>query len=138
MNKMGIIYVGTCNKAGIPNISFRRAFLVDKDSLLWGSWYERNTYRNIHENNYVTVLVADTTAHTGYQMKGHVELLADPEKVQEFMQMSKSQPHLKRMLKTQQTPPLIVSFKPETLYKLDIAESPRNYEPIRVRIIEKT
>ncbi len=138
MNQVGTIYVGTCSKSGIPNISERKVFLVEETSLVWGSWFERKTLWNIQENNHVTVAVIDITTlasnHAGYQMKGHVELVSDPDKIVEFMRMVMTQPRyadFKKIIQSQQrNPPLIVRFKPEELYLFGIAESARGDKPI--------
>lgn len=134
LKSTGVIYVGTCNKAGIPNISARTVFLVEKTSIVWASWFERKTFWNIKENNYATVVVVDPTTLTGYQMKGHVELIIDADQILNFMRTFMKQRRRARFKRTAQTqqhnPYLIVRFNVEELHSFDVAESANNYMPM--------
>jgi len=135
MEQEGIIYVGTCDKAGIPNIGPRTAFwTTDEGSLVWCSWFQRRTYWNMTQNNHVSVAVVDSANLTGYQMKGHVELVEDPGKIMKLMQlvMTKSRHVLfNRIMQSQSgSPPLLVRFKLEELYSLAPTESSRYPIPL--------
>jgi hypothetical protein len=128
MRQEGIIYVGTSNKAGIPNISPRTAFwITDEGSLVWFSWFQHKTYRNITENNHVCVAVVDSAHLVGYRMNGRVELVADPDKITEVVRLVMTKPRhadFNKMMQSQSGyPPFVVWFRLEELYSLAPVEN---------------
>ena len=135
MNREGVIYVGTCDASGVPNISPRTAFIItDDDSLLWCLWFKHKTYRNQSDNNHVCVAVVDSTKLEGYQLKGHTEYITDQDQIMNIMQqtiMKSRHANFNKMVQSQlHDPPLIVRFILEEVYSLAPMESSR--EPIQI------
>ena len=135
MEKEGIIYIGTCNKAGIPNVGPRTAFwITDEGSLFWLTWFPHKTYRNITENNHVSVAVVDSANLAGYQMKGSVELVMDPDKITELVRLAMTKQRHAHFNKMMQSglgyTPLVVRFKLEELYSLAPSEQSRYAIPL--------
>ena len=123
LNQEGIIFVGTCDKAGIPNVSPRTAFVItDDDRLLWATWFMHKTSRNTEENNRVSVVVVDSEVLIGYQLKGHVEYITEPDQIMSIMQQAIAKPRHANFNKIVQSqlgnPPLIERFVFEELYSL--------------------
>lgn len=134
--RAGIIYVGTCNKAGIPNVSPRTAYILTDDGFLqWCTWFRHKTFENERNNNHVSVAVVDPTNLTGFQMKGHVEHITDPSKIREIMELSNRSPrhaNFNRMVHSQIGSPIMVQrFILEEVYSLTPVESSRNAIPIQ-------
>ena len=79
MNAQKMIFVGTSNKQGIPNVSPRSSFYVDADVIYWYEIFRHKSYENFMTNNWVSVAVVDNTEFSGYQLKGHIKIIADKE-----------------------------------------------------------
>ena len=77
MEKQQVILVGTSNKKGIPNVSPRSSFYVDKDVIYWYEIFKHKSYQNFMKNNWVSVSVIDYAKFSGYQLKGKIEVVED-------------------------------------------------------------
>lgn len=74
--KNGIVYVGTVDSEGMPNISPRAVIEIGDDYLLWGDNFQNKTFSNLQQNALATVAMADEAAYRGYQLKGTIEFSA--------------------------------------------------------------
>jgi len=77
MDAQKMIFVGTSNKHGIPNVSPRISFCVDKDAIYWYEIFKHKSFQNFTKNNWVSVSVIDYTELSGYQLKGNVKVVDD-------------------------------------------------------------
>ena len=77
MNTQKMILVGTSNKQGIPNVSPRCSFYVDKDVIYWYEIFKHKSFQNFIKNNWVSVSVIDYVELSGYQLKGNVKIVDD-------------------------------------------------------------
>ena len=77
MNTQKMILVGTSNKQGIPNVSPRSSFYVDKDTIYWYEIFKHKSFQNFIKNNWVSVSVIDYVELSGYQLKGNVKIVDD-------------------------------------------------------------
>ena len=80
MEKQQVILVGTSNKRGIPNLSPRSSFYVDKDAIYWYEIFKHKSYQNFMKNNWISISVIDNVKFSGYQLKGKVEIVEDERK----------------------------------------------------------
>ena len=77
MKSQKIILVGTSNNHGIPNVSPRISFYVDKDAIYWYEIFKHKSFQNFTKNNWVSVSVIDYVELSGYQLKGNVKIIED-------------------------------------------------------------
>ncbi|MDP2932389.1 MAG: pyridoxamine 5'-phosphate oxidase family protein [Chloroflexota bacterium] len=66
------VFVGTCNKDGIPNISAKGTFIsiLDDETIAYADVYSLKTLENARQNPHVTVAVINAKTFKGYQFKG--------------------------------------------------------------------
>lgn len=71
------IFVGTCNKDGIPNISAKGTFIsiLDDETMAYADVYSLKTLKNARQNPHVTVAVINAKTFKGYQFKGLAEVI---------------------------------------------------------------
>lgn len=71
------IFVGTCNKDGIPNISAKGTFIsiLDDETIAYADVYSLKTLENARQNPHVTVAVINAKTFKGYQFKGLAEVI---------------------------------------------------------------
>lgn len=128
MEMQQIILVGTSNKRGIPNLSPRSSFYVDKDVIYWYEIFMQKTYQNFTKNNWVSVSIIDNTKFSGYQLKGKVEIVEEEKKffnvnAKISERIPKDHEELIRKL-IHENGVKIIKFKPIVLYSLN----PLNFE----------
>lgn len=71
------VFVGTCNKDGIPNISAKGTFIsiLDDETIAYADVYSLKTLENARQNPHVTVAVINAKTYKGYQFKGLAEVI---------------------------------------------------------------
>jgi len=71
------VFVGTCNKDGIPNISAKGTFIsiLDDETIAYADVYSLKTLENARQNPHVTVAVINAKTFKGYQFKGLAEVI---------------------------------------------------------------
>ncbi len=71
------IFVGTCNKDGIPNISAKGTFIsiLDDETIAYADVYSLKTLENAKQNPHVTIAVINAKTYKGYQFKGLAEVI---------------------------------------------------------------
>jgi len=71
------IFVGTCNKDGIPNISAKGTFIsiLDDETIAYADVYSLKTLENARQNPHVTIAVINAKTYKGYQFKGLAEVI---------------------------------------------------------------
>lgn len=75
---VGHAFVATSNPDGTPHLAAGRAVVVvDRNRLVFESWFCATTLRNLQENPRVAVAVADPVTGKGYQFIGRVEAKKD-------------------------------------------------------------
>jgi predicted pyridoxine 5'-phosphate oxidase superfamily flavin-nucleotide-binding protein len=71
-----IAWIGTADKAGIPNLSPKGTLgVVDEQTLVFADIFSLKTRKALEENPNVAVAVIDPAGPSGYQFKGKSELL---------------------------------------------------------------
>ena len=71
------VFVGTCNKDGIPNISAKGTFIsiLDDETIAYADVYSLKTLENARQNPHVTIAVINAKTYKGYQFKGLAEVV---------------------------------------------------------------
>jgi uncharacterized pyridoxamine 5'-phosphate oxidase family protein len=123
MEKQQVILVGTSNKRGIPNLSPRSSFYVDKDAIYWYEIFKHKSYQNFMKNNWISISVIDNVKFSGYQLKGKVEIVEDERKFFDINakiseNIPKDHEELIRKL-IRENGVKVVQFKPIALYSLN-------------------
>lgn len=126
MNAQKMILVGTSNKQGIPNVSPRSSFYVDKDVIYWYEIFKHKSFQNFIKNNWVSVSVIDYVELSGYQLKGNVKIVDDDKeffnaKVKIAENLPKDHEQRIREL-ISENGIKIIQFKPLVLYSLNPAD----------------
>jgi len=118
-----VILVGTSNKHGIPNVSPRISFYVDKDTIYWYEIFKHKSFQNFTKNNWVSVSIIDYVELLGYQLKGNVKIVEDDKeffdikaKIVENLPKEHEQQVRKLISENGVT---IIQFTPLVLYSLD-------------------
>jgi len=74
-----IVLIGSVSVKGVPNISPRYVLgVLQNDKLLFADAFENKTFHNINSWPKVTVAIFSREEQTGYQLKGEVEEVIDP------------------------------------------------------------
>jgi predicted pyridoxine 5'-phosphate oxidase superfamily flavin-nucleotide-binding protein len=131
MNTQKMILVGTSNKHGIPNVSPRSSFYVDKDTIYWYEIFKHKSFQNFIKNNWVSVSVIDYVEFSGYQLKGNVKIIDDDKeffhihaKIAENLPKEHEQ-QVRKLISENGVK--IIQFKPLVIYSLnpsDIEQEP--------------
>jgi len=126
MNAQKMILVGTSNKHGVPNVSPRISFYVDKDTIYWYEIFKHKSFQNFIKNSLVSVSVVDYEELSGYQLKGNVKIVEDEK---EFfnarLKITENLPkdHEQRVRELiSENGVKIIQFKPLVLYSLNPAD----------------
>lgn len=126
MNAQKMIFVGTSNKQGIPNVSPRSSFYVDADVIYWYEIFRHKSYENFMTNNWVSVAVVDNTEFSGYQLKGHIKIITDRKNYfYADTRISKNLPknhegYVRKLISEHDVK--IIQFQPLVLYSLNPVE----------------
>jgi len=126
MNAQKMILVGTSNKHGVPNVSPRISFYVDKDTIYWYEIFKHKSFQNFIKNSLVSVSVVDYEELSGYQLKGNVKIVEDEKEF--FNARSKitenlPKDHEQRVRELiSENGVKIIQFKPLVLYSLNPAD----------------
>ena len=118
-----IIFVGTSNEQGVPNISPRSSFYVDDDAIYWYEIFRHKSYENFMTNNWVSVAVVDNAEFSGYQLKGHIKIITDKETYfYADTRISKNLPknheeYVRKLISEHDVK--IIQFQPVVLYSLN-------------------
>jgi len=126
MNAQKMILVGTSNKHGVPNVSPRISFYVDKDIIYWYEIFKHKSFQNFTKNSLVSVSVVDYVELSGYQLKGNVKIVEDEKEF--FDARSKitenlPKDHEQRVRELiSENGVKIIQFKPLVLYSLNPAD----------------
>jgi len=123
LTEQGIIWVATCSRDGVPNVSPRSAFwITDDGGLAWCDWFKHKTFWNWRQNNNVAVSVVDTITFTGWQMKGTCEFVQDNEAAAATLDDLLSKPRHRLFIRTMELhesySPIIIKFTAEKIYSL--------------------
>lgn len=72
-----MIFIGTCDKSGNPNVSVKGMFvkLVDDENLVYADIYSVKTLKNVQDNPKVAVAAINIKTYKGYQFKGNAEAI---------------------------------------------------------------
>lgn len=74
-----IVLVGSVDRAGIPNISPRYVMaILDDEKIVFADAYMNKTYANVKSWPKITVAIVDQANRSGFQLKGDVEEITDP------------------------------------------------------------
>ncbi len=123
MNTQKMIFVGTTNEQGVPNVSPRSSFYVDTDVIYWYEIFRHKSYENFMTNNWVSVAVVDNVEFSGYQLKGHIKIITDKENYfYAATRISKNLPknheeYVQKLISEQDVK--IIQFQPVVLYSLN-------------------
>jgi hypothetical protein len=125
-NTQKMILVGTSNKQGVPNVSPRISFYVDKDAIYWYEIFMHKSFQNFIKNSLVSVSVIDYAELSGYQLKGNVKIVEDDK---EFFNVSARiaenlpKDHEQRIRELiSENGVKIIQFTPLVLYSLNPAD----------------
>jgi len=126
MNAQKMIFVGTSNKHGVPNVSPRISFYVDKDTIYWYEIFKHKSFQNFIKNSLVSVSVVDYVELSGYQLKGNVKIVEDEKeffnaraKITENLPKDHEQ-RVRELISENGVK--IIQFKPLVLYSLNPAD----------------
>ncbi len=73
-----IVYVGTVDVLGVPNISPRYVMaILEDEKMVFADAFMNKTFANIKSWSKVTVAVVDKEHKSGFQLKGEVEEITD-------------------------------------------------------------
>jgi len=126
MDVQKMILVGTSNKQGLPNVSPRSSFYVDKDAIYWYEIFKHKSFENFMANNWVSVSVVDNVEFSGYQLKGHIKIITDKEDYfYADTRISKNLPknheeYVRKLISEHNVK--IIQFQPLVLYSLNPVE----------------
>lgn len=85
-----IVLVGSVDRAGIPNISPRYVMaILDDEKIVFADAYMNKTYANVKSWPKITVAIVDQANRSGFQLKGDVEEITDPNIVRQATQKLK-------------------------------------------------
>ena len=72
-----MVFVGTSNKDGIPNIAPKGTFIsiLDDETMAYADVYSLKTIENVRQNPHVTIAVINAKTFKGYQLKGLAEVV---------------------------------------------------------------
>jgi len=133
LEREGMIFVGTCSKDGVPNVSVRTAYAVlGDDAIVMLDYFRHKTYWNWQENDKVAVSVVDRKNIDGYQFKGKCEIITETAEIKELLKKIYKNPHSLATLFDRQItglPPIVIKFTIEEVYSLRPVE--RSKERIR-------
>ena len=74
-----IVYVGSVDRMGIPNISPRYVMaILDDEKIVFADAYMNKTYANVKSWPKITVAIVDKANRSGFQLKGDAEEIEDP------------------------------------------------------------
>ena len=74
-----IVYVGSVDRLGIPNISPRYVVaILDDEKIVFADAYLNKTYANVKSWPKITVAIVDKANRSGFQLKGDAEEITDP------------------------------------------------------------
>jgi predicted pyridoxine 5'-phosphate oxidase superfamily flavin-nucleotide-binding protein len=74
-----VVYVGSVDRLGVPNISPRYVMaILDDEKMIFADVFMNKTYANIKSWPKVTVAIVDKINRSGFQLKGDVEEITDP------------------------------------------------------------
>ncbi len=114
--EQGIIFVSTCTKANEPNVSPRTAFwILDNNVIAICDWHMRKTFWNWQDNNRMAAVVTDLSNFTGWQLKGHCEIITDKQIITDTVRKVMTSPPHAEFNRTMQhhagrVPPMLVKF----------------------------
>lgn len=75
-----VVYVGSVDRHGNPNISPRYVIaILDDEKMVFADAFMNKTYANIKAWPKVTIAVVDKINRGGFQLKGDVEEITDPD-----------------------------------------------------------
>lgn len=75
-----VAYVGSVDRYGNPNISPRYVIaILDDEKMVFADAFMNKTYANIKAWPKVTIAVVDKVNRSGFQLKGDVEEITDPD-----------------------------------------------------------
>jgi predicted pyridoxine 5'-phosphate oxidase superfamily flavin-nucleotide-binding protein len=73
-----IVYVGTVDMLGVPNISPRFVMaILEDEKMVFADAFMNKTFANIKSWSKVTIAVVDKEHRSGFQLKGEVEEITD-------------------------------------------------------------
>ena len=74
-----VVFVGSVDRLGIPNISPRYVMAILDEKIIFADAFMNKTYSNLQSWPKVTVAIVDKANRNGFQLKGDVETITDEE-----------------------------------------------------------
>jgi len=113
-----MVFIGTCSKNGVPNVSAKRLFLklLDNETLVYADVYSVKTLKNINENPRVAIAVVDSKTYKGYQFKGKAEVLKNGPLFEEALKLKLPQLQSVTRIKIEEV--YLMDFGPDSGKKL--------------------
>jgi predicted pyridoxine 5'-phosphate oxidase superfamily flavin-nucleotide-binding protein len=111
------VFVGTCNKDGIPNISAKGTFssILDDETLAYADVYSLKTLENAKQNPHVTVAVINAKTFKSYQFKGLAEVIGGGPLLEEAR---KQNPQVTSVTKVKLQEVYLLDYGPEARKKV--------------------
>ena len=82
-----VVLVGSVDRMGIPNISPRYVMaILDDERVIFADAYVNKTYANMRSWPKITVAIVDKDNRSGFQLKGDVEEITDPDVIAQAAQ----------------------------------------------------
>ena len=74
-----MIFIGTCDKNGIPNVAAKGVFvkLLDTETLVYADVYSVKTLENVLANPKIAIAIINAKTFKGYQFKGTAEVVKE-------------------------------------------------------------
>lgn len=115
-----VVFVGTVDRLGIPNISPRNVIaILDDEKIVFADAFMNKTYSNMKSWSHVTVAIVDKANRGGFQLKGTAEEITDPQLV---LQATKKL----RDLGFNTGPTMVWALNVQEVYSIKPSESSKN------------
>ena len=125
LDEQGIFVVGSVGTNKFCNISPRIFFYVTEKDLYWLDFFKHKSYSNFKSNPFVSVAVFDKSKMMGFQLRGKVSFLAEPEKSKMRSQIISRtlQPNSSKKVKElSKLNAEVIKFTPTTIFSLNPEE----------------
>lgn len=82
-----VVFVGSVDRMGIPNISPRYVMaIIEDEKIVFADAYMNKTYANVRSWPKITVAIVDKVNRSGFQLKGDAEEISDPDVIAQAAQ----------------------------------------------------
>lgn len=87
IRQRNVVFVGSVDRMGIPNISPRYVMaILDDEKVVFADAYMNKTYANVRSWPKITVAIVNKDNRSGFQLKGDAEEIADPDVIAQATQ----------------------------------------------------